>query len=290
MEKIGLVLEGGGLRGAYTSGALAWLTDHNIEFDYGVGISSGAVYLTCFAMKDKHTPYDMSVHYACEPQNVGIQALLKEGHYVAYDRIFNVDLKEKSHFSIEPLLENKPNIEVGAYVLEHGRTEYFSPSDMDPDCKLLLGACALPIASAIIHYKDYHLLDGGITKMIPIERAQEVGCTKYLIITTKPKDYVRKPANGIMKTAMKQVYRQYPQVGKDYAIRHLNYYKQIEIINHLVEDGDAVHIMPSQSIKVSRFHGDTENCQKLYDLGYADMEERKEEIFNLMTCKETKQQ
>ena len=47
MEKIGLVLEGGGLRGAYTAGALAWLNDHDITFDYGVGISSGAVYLAC---------------------------------------------------------------------------------------------------------------------------------------------------------------------------------------------------------------------------------------------------
>ena len=30
MEKFGLVLEGGGVRGAYTAGALAWLNDHAI--------------------------------------------------------------------------------------------------------------------------------------------------------------------------------------------------------------------------------------------------------------------
>ena len=36
MEKIGLVLEGGGVRGAYTAGALAWLQDNNITFDYSV--------------------------------------------------------------------------------------------------------------------------------------------------------------------------------------------------------------------------------------------------------------
>ena len=42
MEKIGLVLEGGGVRGAYTVGALSWLKDNHISFDYSVGISSGA--------------------------------------------------------------------------------------------------------------------------------------------------------------------------------------------------------------------------------------------------------
>ena len=286
MEKIGLVLEGGGLRGAYTAGALAWLNDHDITFDYGVGISSGAVYLACYEMKNKQAAHDMAVVYACEPENVGMKALIKEGHYVAYNRIFEVDLKQKSQFSIRQILDEKPNMEVGVYVLEHGGTEFYGPEDMDEDCILLLGACALPIASDIIHWKNYHVLDGGITKMIPIERAQEVGCTKFLVITTKPKDYVRKPANGFMKSAMKTVYRQYPQIGKYYAIRHLNYYKQIEIVRGLVEDGNAVHIMPTQSIKVSRFKGDPKNCQALYDLGYSDMEERKEEIYALMACRE----
>lgn len=285
MEKIGLVLEGGGLRGAYTAGALAWLNDHDITFDYGVGISSGAVYLACYAMKNKAAAHDMAVLYASEPENVGMKALMREGHYVAYNRIFEVDLKQKSQFSIRQIIEEKPDIEIGVYVLEHGGTEFYGPEDMDEDCTLLLGACALPIASDIIKWKDYHVLDGGITKMIPIERAQEVGCTKFLVITTKPKDYVRKPANGFMKSAMKTVYRQYPQVGKDYAIRHLNYYKQVEIVNNLVSDGNAVHIMPTQSIKVSRFKGDEKNCQLLYDLGYSDMEERKEEIFALMACR-----
>ena len=34
MTKIGLVLEGGGVRGAYTAGALAWIQDNHLKFDY----------------------------------------------------------------------------------------------------------------------------------------------------------------------------------------------------------------------------------------------------------------
>ncbi len=43
--KTSLVLEGGGLRGAYTAGALTWLIDQGIEFDSSYGISTGAVHL-----------------------------------------------------------------------------------------------------------------------------------------------------------------------------------------------------------------------------------------------------
>ena len=53
MSKTGLVLEGGGMRGAYTAGVLSWLIDQGIEMDYGVGISAGAMNLCSYAMKNK---------------------------------------------------------------------------------------------------------------------------------------------------------------------------------------------------------------------------------------------
>ena len=173
-------------------------------------------------------------------------------------------------------------IEVGAYVLEDGKTEFFGPKDMDTELDLLRGTCALPVASAVVEYKGMHLLDGGITKMIPIERAQEKGCTKFFIITTKPADFVRKPSSKLIRFLMKRIYKQYPQVEKDYAVRHLNYYHQIDIINKLIEAKNAIMIRPTKDIAVSRFHGDVENTKKLYDLAYADMEERKDEIFSFL--------
>ena len=103
MEKYALVLEGGGMRGAYTMGALAWLNDNGITFDYGAGISSGAVGLVCYMEKNKKTPYNMVVKYACNGENVGFKAFLTEKHYVAYNRLFKEDLLGKEHFSVKPL-------------------------------------------------------------------------------------------------------------------------------------------------------------------------------------------
>lgn len=41
-------------------------------------------------------------------------------------------------------------------------------------------------------------------------------------------------------------------------------------------------LRPSVDIPISRFHGDKENCQKLYDLGYQDMEGNKEQILKFL--------
>lgn len=281
MEKIGLVLEGGGMRGAYTAGALAWLSDHNITFDYNVGISSGAVYVCCYMLNDKETAYEMATHAACEKGMVGFKAILKEGHYVAYKHMFKDIIVGKFHFSLDPIYKQKMPVEIGMYNLEKGKTEYFGPDNMepnDPDLKLLNGACALPVASAIVEYQGHHYLDGGITKMIPIERAQEVGCTKFVVITTKPADYVRKPASFLVRLMMKVIYRKYPSVEKDYAVRHINYYKQVDIINDLKEKGKAIQILPTKTVNVNRWKGDEVNTKILYDLGYQDMEDRKDEI------------
>lgn len=171
MGSIGLVLEGGGMRGAYTAGCLAWLKDHNIKFDYSVGISSGALYLACFLEDRMDAAYNMSTKYAADSNNVGMKAFMREGHYVAYKYIFDNYLKEKEHLSVEKIKNEHMNMEIGSYDLEQGETVYFNSEDLDDDMELLLAACALPIASATVSFEGRKLLDGGITKMIPIERA-----------------------------------------------------------------------------------------------------------------------
>ena len=286
MEKIGLVLEGGGVRGAYTSGCLAWLYDNGIHFDYSVGISSGAVYLSCFLMGQPEIAKNMSTDYACDPSVVGLKAMINCGHYVDYDKIFNEYLRGREGMTCQPLIDSDIDMEVGAYDLKEGKTLWFSPKEMDPDLVLLKGTCALPVASAIVEFNGRKLLDGGITKMIPIERAVEQGCTRVLVITTKPADFVRKPASKFIRFMMKRLYKDYPQVEKDYVVRHINYYKQINMIKDMVEKKEAILVYPSETINVSRFKGDKPNCTKLYNLGYADMESRKEELFAFLKKEE----
>ncbi len=58
-------------------------------------------------------------------------------------------------------------------------------------------------------------------KMILLNVLLEQGCTKTLIITTKPKDYVRKPASRIVEFFNAHyLYHKYPQIAKDYHVRH----------------------------------------------------------------------
>ena len=124
MGKTGLVLEGGGMRGAYTAGVLTWLIDQGIEFDYGVGISAGAMNLCSFAMRNKQYLYDVGVIYMPDKRNVGLNPLFKERHYVGYDFMFDRLLKDTIHYKLDALRKSPMEIEIGLFNLNTSKVEW----------------------------------------------------------------------------------------------------------------------------------------------------------------------
>ena len=277
--KTSLVLEGGGMRGAYTAGALSWLIDHGIEFDASYGISTGAVHLANFLMKSKENLYDFSVHRIVDPRIVGLRPLLHCGRIVDYDYLFDHILTEECRFDISPLKDCREGF-IGLYVLSEGKTIYFSTREIS--MKGLEASTSLPILGVVIKENGLELMDGGITDMIPIRQAIDDGCSRHLIITTKPGNYERKPAKPFVVWLMKMTYPQCENISRDYAILHLNYQDQIVQIRELEENNEAVYVYPSKKSNVTRLGGSEEELNELYELGYSDMESRKEAIFELL--------
>ncbi len=282
MNKIGLVLEGGGMRGAYTAGALSWLIDNNIEMDYGVGISAGAVNICCYYMKNKEYLYDITAVHTADSRNVGIKPIVKEGRYVGYRFMFDELLRETLKFDVQELKDKDSNFEIGLYDLDKAETFYIKANELDNDLVLLKAACTLPIAGNIVEYQGQKLLDGGITTMIPYERSIENGNDKHFVIVTKPEGYVRKAASGFMRWFMNFNYPNYPKLVEQYSNRHEAYNKQMAAIEQGVKDNNTFLLRPSSDIPVKRFSGDPENLKKLFELGYKDMEDRKAEILSFI--------
>lgn len=280
-NKTALVLEGGGMRGAYTSGALAWLLDNNIEFDNAYGISTGAVHLCSFLMKNKQYLHDFPVYHITNKNIVGIIPILRSFKLVDNYYLFQEYMPKKCNYSLDPLKDCKVDAKVGVYECEKGKTEYIPVQTMS--LLELQASTTLPLLGKVATVNENrHIMDGGITEMIPVNEAIKDGCNKCLIIATKPQDYIRKPAKNIVVNIMKLVYPKWQTIAQDYKVRHLNYVKQINIIKDLQEKNDALYISPSKHSNVTRLGGSTEELQELFDLGYSDMEERKEEIFKLL--------
>lgn len=276
-KKISLVLEGGGMRGAYTAGCLSWLIDEGIEFDGAYGISTGAIHLTTFLFKNKEWLKEMSTRIIANKDYIGLKAFLQEGQIVAFDHMFsNLD---RLGFDIKNLKTNT-KAKLGYYDLGIGDCIFMPVEKIDT--ALLKAACSLPLLGKITKVEGKEYLDGGINKMIPIEESVKDGYDKHLIITTKPIDYVRKPAKAFVVWLMSTVYSQCKNIGRDYRDRHINYKNQIDLINQLVLDGKALYRYPTKTIKVTRLGGSFEDLDELFELGRSDMENSREEIYKLL--------
>lgn len=279
-KKIALVLEGGGLRGAYTAGAISWLNKNNIEISSAYGISTGAWHLCGYLHNNPELEKELSTKYISDKKYMGIKSFFKGEGVFSFKSLLK-DLTDKTSFNLDSIKDTNVNAFIGLYNLSKGKTLYYSVKDINMNH--MVAACSLPLLSRVVKIDGEEFLDGGITKMIPIEKAVEDNNDAFIVITTKPGNFIRKPSNKFVVWLMKLVYHKCKSIGNDYEVRDRNYYDQISLIKKLEGENKAVYRFPSKPSNVTRLKGSEEELIDLYNLGYSDMESIKDKIFEL--CK-----
>ena len=82
---VGLVLEGGGMRGLYTAGVLDTFLEAGIKVDGVVSVSAGALFGVNFLSKQKGRAIRYNKKYASYPNYMGLRSWLKTGNVVNKD-------------------------------------------------------------------------------------------------------------------------------------------------------------------------------------------------------------
>ena len=86
MDKVGLILEGGGMRGIYTAGVLDFFIDKNIEVDLVVGVSAGGCHAASYLSKQYNRAFRTNIDYLHDKEYLSFRNLIKTGS------IFGMDL------------------------------------------------------------------------------------------------------------------------------------------------------------------------------------------------------
>lgn len=283
MKKVGIVLEGGGMRGAYTAGVLSWLIENKFVADVVVGISSGAMYGSFYCLNNQDLLRKGSIEIAPDKNNVGIRAIIKEGQIVAYDRLYDVEMP-KAGFIHEDLVNSKSDLQIGVYSLEEYKTLWKTQYDVAENPKWVKAACALPIFGRFVTVNNKKYTDGGITSMIPVRRALEIGVDEMLIVTTKSPEYVRKPFPRWQIWLLNNViYRKHKPMVKDFDSRTRVYYEERKLVDDLVASKKAINLYPTQETGVTRYSGTREQFERLFDLAYQDCEDNRQGIETLFS-------
>ena len=85
---VGLVLEGGGMRGSYTAGVLSAFEDNDVYFPSIYGISAGACNALSYISGQSYRNHDIFYQYVQGDKYVSVKNFIKHGCMFDFDYIF----------------------------------------------------------------------------------------------------------------------------------------------------------------------------------------------------------
>ena len=280
MDKIGLILEGGGMRGIYTAGVLDFFIDKNIEVDLVVGVSAGGCHAASYLSKQYKRAYHTNIDYLDNKEYISFRNLIKTGSIFGMDLMFNKIPNELYLYDHDAFSKSKSKFTVVTTNCETGKAEYITLTDMKKDIMYLQASCSIPMFANIVEIDGYKLVDGGVADSIPIEYAIKEGCKKNIVILTRDKTYRKNKVK--FSSLIRRKYKKYPNLVKSIENRHLNYNKSLDLVKELEDKGDALVIRPKSPVKVSQIEKDVDKLTKLYNEGYNDTKESYEKIIEFI--------
>ncbi len=261
--KTGIVLEGGALRGIFSSGVVDSFLLDGIHFDYAIGVSAGAGNVT--SLKSRQVGRTANViASSSEMKYFGITELIHSRQFLNLDKMFDINGRHPLDF--EAIFKDKTEAEFTVCCCETGMAEYLS-ENKDPHrlIEIVKASCAIPMLFAPIEIDGKHYLDGGLGNSIPCDRAVEQGCDRIIVVLTKPEGTSPGDYSKNMRI-IRHMYPQYPNFWRACEQRIENYNKSFEYMRKLEAEGRAIVIRPTK--RISKFETDNKKLRAQYKHGY----------------------
>ena len=269
-RKTGLVLEGGGMRGVFTSGVLDAFMKHELYFPYVVAVSAGACnglsYMSHQPRRARFSNIDMLQKYGY----ISLKSLLTKGSIfdpnILYERFPNEILP----FDYEAYRKNPAVYEVVTTNCLTGRAEYLTEK-VDPKrlTAIIKASSSLPYVAQITEVDGIPMLDGGIVDSIPVVRAIDKGYSPNVVIMTRNRGF--RSAEPDFKVP-RLFYKQFPRLRVVLSHHVKVYNEQLELIERMEDWGEVNCIRPERPMEVDRICRDVENLEALYEEGFARWE------------------
>lgn len=272
MIKAALVLEGGALRGMYTSGVLDTFLKNNMEFECVAGVSAGALNAMSYISKQPGRSAKSNLEYCDDPRYIGRKAFIKNKGIIGYDYLFGDISENKVPFDYKSFENTNQRFIIVTTNCEKAETEYLEKSNCNDLFKAAQASSSMPLASAIVEINNNHYLDGAVTTSIPVKWALEQGYEKVVVVLTRDKTYRKPMLSNKMKKLYKLAYHKYPKLIEKLNTMPERYNKLQDEIIDLEKEGKIFIIRPEKEVTVSRLEKDKEKLENLYKEGIAETE------------------
>lgn len=268
--KVGLVLEGGAMRGMYTAGVLDVFLEKCIFVDAVVGVSAGALFGVNYLSRQKGRVIRYNKRFNSDKNYMGLRPLLREGNIVNTKYAYEEVPRKLDPFDDEGY--KKSGIPFYAVVtdIETGKPEYIQVYSAFEQMDVLRASGSMPFVSKPVLYNNKMYLDGGISDSIPFQWLSSQGYDKLIVILTRDMEYRKKPMSSSL---IKLFYKKQSLLSEKLLKRHDVYNKSVELLKQWENEGKVFVIRPSKPIEIGRIETNPDKLQEVYDLGLKDATE-----------------
>lgn len=196
-QRNALVVEGGGMRGAFTAGVLdAFLEKQFNPFDLYVGVSSGSTNLANYLAGQKGRTLNFYIDHSLRPEFISYKRFLKGGDLM--DLAWMWQVGELEHpLDRQALFEKNPDFYMVLTHALNGRAEYLR-AGKDNLLNALRASSTIPVLTRQpVDIMGEPYFDGGVADALPVRwAASQLDVSKLMVIRTRPQQYFKASSRG----------------------------------------------------------------------------------------------
>ena len=264
--RTGLVLEGGGMRGLFSTGIIDAFLDEGITVDGMIGVSAGA----CFGCNYKSQQRGRALRYNTLLRNdkkyMSIRNLIFRGEYINAEYAYHYIPTYVDYFDREKFKQNPMKYTVVCTDILTGKPVYKQLDEVsDYSLDWICASASLPLVSKPVKIDGYNLLDGGMADAIPLKYWQSQGYEKNIVVLTQPREFRKKKTK--MMPLFKLMMSEYPNVINAMEHRHEMYNNELDYVLEQEKLGNVLLIFPPSKLDIGRTELNKEKMEAIRDLG-----------------------
>lgn len=270
-----LIFEGGGMRAAYTAAAVSELIRNRVFVDWVTGISAGCTNLANYISRDPVRSRKSFVDLSQDPNLGSLRTWIKGEGLFNSNYIYQQtsDPGQLLEYDWDTFEANPAEFRIGAFRANDGQQVYWGRDDIKTQKDYLTrvqASSTMPVFMPPVQIDGQTYVDGalGPSGGIALDEAKAAGFEKFLVILTRPRDYVKGPFHADRITS--RVFKDFPAVTEALLERPANYNRTREELFDLEKDGKAYVYAPT-GYTVSSQERRASRIVRSYDEGTAQI-------------------
>lgn len=263
----GLVLEGGGMRGVFTSGVLDAFMKHEVYFGYIVAVSAGACNGLSYVSRQIRRARISNIDFLAKYKYIGLRHLVTQGNIFDSKLLYADFPNTLLPYDFDTYFSSKTTFEMVTTDCLTGQPCYLTEkTDRRRLLDIVKASSSMPYVSRMVYVDGVPMLDGGIVDSIPLRRSIERGHERNVVITTRNKGFRTREQD---RKPPFFVYKNYPRLRRALAHRCELYNRQLQMIDEMERDGSIEVIRPERPVDVKRMEKNVDRLERLYEEGFA---------------------